>query len=182
MKVGFIRMESNQPPISCLRKIIFSGVAIQLRQIALRSLVSASELYPLLQFSNSVIRLAICRKYAPELNMRSRALNVTLRRQQFAQIFFRLGKLSPSHVKVRQPDYRVRGTRIQGQRLFILTLGVGKPIFFFQKLPRCKMRLGLFGLKSGGMLVSVQSLVRLAGFDRMSQSQPGAVLALSRTT
>ena len=80
---------------------------------------------------------------------------------QLPEIILRLRKAPSAHINVGQPDGRIRGVRIEGQRLLVFLLGIGGLLFLFEKLAGRNMRLGLFWLKRLRMLIRGESLLRL---------------------
>jgi hypothetical protein len=105
MKFGLVGMSHQQPPVGGLRQIILAGGGIQVRQIALRGIVTRRKFDPRLQFGYGGISLAFGSEHSPQLNVNRRRLR--MHRKQLPQRIFRLGKTAAAHVEIGQSDDRV---------------------------------------------------------------------------
>src|SRR5580700_5880682 len=102
MKLGLAGMSREQSAIGSLSLVILSRGRIQLRELALRLLITRRQSDSRLQFRDRCPTLALSSQHASQLNMcRTR---VHLLGKQFAQIILGLGKTVSAHVEIDQPD------------------------------------------------------------------------------
>ena len=74
-----------------------------------------------------------------------------------------------AHVQIGQSRKSVRRVWVEGERRFVLRFCVGKSILLFEQRRGSKMRLHIFRLELGSLMISIKGFVGIAGLEQLCQ-------------